>query len=65
VLAELLKRVFEIDVLTCPFCGGKRRLIALITDGKVVRAILVHLGLPTTAPVLAPARSLPELEFAG
>ena len=49
--------------LTCPFCGGKRRLIALITDGKVVRAILAHLGLPTTASVLAPARSTPELEF--
>jgi hypothetical protein len=63
--AELLKRVFEIDVLTCPWCGGKRRLIALITDGAVVRRILEHLGLPTAAPVLAPARSPPELDFAG
>jgi hypothetical protein len=63
--AELLKRVFEIDVLTCPWCGGKRKLIALITDGKVVRAILDHLGLPSAAPVLAPARSPPEFEFAG
>jgi hypothetical protein len=63
--AELLKRVFEIDVLTCPWCGGKRKLIALITDGKVVRRILEHLGLPAAAPVLAPARSPPELEFAG
>jgi hypothetical protein len=63
--AELLKRVFELDVLTCPYCGSKRRLIALITDGKVVRRILEHLGLPTAAPALAPARSPPELEFAG
>jgi hypothetical protein len=63
--AELLERVFEIDVFTCPWCGGKRRLIALITDGCVVRRILEHLGLPTAAPVLAPARSPPELEFAG
>lgn len=63
--AELLKRVFEIDVLTCPWCGEKRKLIALITDGKVVRKILEHLGLPTAAPVLTPARSPPELEFAG
>jgi hypothetical protein len=46
-------------------CGGKRKLIALITDGQVVRKILAHLGLPTAAPVLAPARSPPELEFAG
>jgi hypothetical protein len=63
--AELLKRVFEIDVLVCPWCGAKRRLIALITDGAIVRRILEHLGLPTTAPLLAPARSPPELEFAG
>lgn len=63
--AELLKRVFEIDVLVCPWCGGKRNLIALITDGAVVRRILEHLGLPTSAPTLAPARSPPELELAG
>ena len=62
---DLLKRVFEIDALTCPYCGGKRKLIALLTDGKVVRAILEHLGPPTAAPTLATARSPPELEFAG
>ena len=45
--AELLERVFEIDVLTCPWCSGKRKLIALITAGSVVRRILAHLGLPT------------------
>ena len=63
--ADLLKRVFEIDVLTCPWCGEKRKLIALLTDGAVVRRILAHLGLPTTAPTLAPARAPPEFEFAG
>jgi hypothetical protein len=58
--AELLKRVFEIDVLTCPWCGGRRKLIALLTDGQVVRRILEHLGLPTATPALAPARAPPE-----
>ncbi|MHC4945656.1 MAG: transposase [Planctomycetota bacterium] len=29
--AELLKRVFKVDVLHCPFCKGRRRLIAFIT----------------------------------
>ena len=48
--ADLLKRVFEIDALSCPYCGGRRKLIALLTDGAVVRKILEHLGLPTTAP---------------
>jgi hypothetical protein len=62
--AELLRRVFAVDVLTCPHCGGARRLIAMITDGLVVRRILDHLELPSSAPVIAPARAPPELEFA-
>ncbi|NOT32245.1 MAG: ATP-dependent helicase HrpA [Planctomycetes bacterium] len=57
--------MFEIDVLTCPWCGEKRKLIALITDGAVVRKILAHLGLDTEAPRLAPARAPPEFDFAG
>ena len=54
----------EIDALSCPYCGAKRKLIALITDGAVVRKILEHLGLPTTTQSLAPARGPPELELA-
>ena len=57
--AELMKRVFELDVLECPFCQGKRKLIALITDPPVVRAILECLDLPSDSPVLAPARRPP------
>ena len=30
--AELLKRTFGIDVETCPRCGGRMRLLAVITD---------------------------------
>jgi hypothetical protein len=62
--AELLRRVFAIDVLTCPHCGGTRRLIAFLTDPPVVRKILAHLGHPTEPPAPAPARSTAELEFA-
>jgi hypothetical protein len=59
-----MKRVFAIDVLVCPHCGGTRKLIALLTDGLVVRKILTHLGLSTEPPPLAPARALPEHDFA-
>ena len=62
--AELMKRVFEIDVLVCPHYGGMRKLIALLTDGFVVRKILLHLGLDSEPPLLAPARTLEESEFA-
>jgi hypothetical protein len=43
--AELLLRVFREDVLLCP-CGGRRVVLAFITEKKVVRAILERLGLP-------------------
>jgi hypothetical protein len=62
--AELLRRDFAIDVLTCPHCGGSRRLIAFLTDPQVVRKILAHIGHPTEPPAPAPARSTAELEFA-
>ncbi|MFM7295689.1 MAG: ATP-dependent helicase HrpA [Planctomycetota bacterium] len=62
--AELMKRVFAIDVLVSPHCEGPRKLIALLTDGLVVRKILTHLGLSTEPPALAPARAPPEPELA-
>ncbi len=43
--ADLLQRVFAVDVLACPNCGGRMRLIATIEDPRVVRRILTHLGL--------------------
>ena len=61
--AELLQRVFSIDVLRCNHCGGRRKLIALITDGVVVRKILDHLGLPSEPPILARARVNADLAF--
>lgn len=30
--AELLRRVFAIEIFTCPRCGGSRRLLAAIQD---------------------------------
>jgi len=43
------------------------RIIAFINEGPVIREILGHLGEPTSAPTLAPARGPPlwELPVAG
>jgi hypothetical protein len=57
--AQLMLRVFEIDVLRCP-CGARREVIATITDPPVVRKILEHLGLDTDPPRRAPARPPPQ-----
>jgi hypothetical protein len=54
--AELLLRVFREDVLLCS-CGGRRVVLAFITEKKVVKVILEFLGLPTTGPPISPART--------
>jgi uncharacterized protein YbaR (Trm112 family) len=40
-----MRRVFALDVLVCPRCGGRLWVIATVQDPAVVRAILAHLGL--------------------
>ena len=51
--AALLMRVFAIDVLKCPKCEGRMRVLALITEPDVVERILSHLGLPVSPPPLS------------
>jgi hypothetical protein len=53
--AELLKRVFELDVLACPRFGARMRILAAINPPEAIRKILACLGLPTRAPPVAPA----------
>jgi len=67
VWALLLARLYEVLPLVCPKCGGEMRIIAFINDGPVIREILSHLGEPTSAPRIAPARGPPlwELPVAG
>jgi len=58
--ADLLKRVFKLDLLVCPSCQGPRRVIAVITQVDVIEKILCCLGLPTEPPVIQQARPPPE-----
>jgi hypothetical protein len=55
--AVLLRRVVAIDILACPDCGGRLRLLATIEDRAVVETILTHLGLPVDPPHPSPART--------
>jgi len=43
--ADLMRRAFDIDVLACPSCGGRMRLIATVEDPDAIRAILATLAL--------------------
>jgi hypothetical protein len=40
--AQLIRRVYEVDPLTCPRCGGEMRIISVILDPKVIKKILDH-----------------------
>ncbi len=53
--AELLRRTFAVDVLACPECGGRLRLLATIAQRAVIEKVLSHLGLPTQPVQPAPA----------
>jgi hypothetical protein len=55
----LLKKVFAIDVLACPECSGRLKMIAFIADPGTARNILEHLKLDPTGPPLPAARGAP------
>ena len=57
--AQRLKRVFNIDIETCPECKGKVKVIASIEDPQVIKKILGHLGLESRAPTPWPSRGPP------
>lgn len=57
--AELLKRSFGYDVLACHNCGGRMKLLAMVTDAESITRYLRSLGEPTELPHAAPARGPP------
>ena len=42
--ANLMRRAFDLDVLGCPRCGGRLRLLGTIEDAVAIRAILDSLA---------------------
>ena len=62
--AQLLKRVFDIDIERCPHCGGQLKLIAAIEEPAVIQRILTHLGLAAQPPPRAPAVRVDLLQAA-
>jgi hypothetical protein len=60
--ADLLRRVFADDVLQCP-CGGRRNVIAIVTEPALAKTLLTALGLSSEPVTFAPARSPPQTEL--
>ena len=57
-----MRKVFSLDVLSCPQCGGRMEPIAFIAEAGVAKRILDHLGLPSSGPPVARSR-VPEETF--
>jgi hypothetical protein len=54
--AGLMRRAFDLDVLCCPNCNGRMRVLALIESPKVASRILRDLGVRDHPAAIAPAR---------
>ena len=58
---ELIKKIWEVDPLSCPRCGHEMKIISLIHEPDVIERILRHLGLwkqhpdPHEGKIKAPA----------
>ena len=55
-----MRRVWWIDVLECPECQGRMRILAAIHSREAIRAILECLDLSSRARPIAPAEAEPE-----
>jgi hypothetical protein len=70
--ARLLAKVYEIDVLQCPQCGGRMSVIAVIRDPHAIREIIVCMDAKgsremrihapcDTSPSMAPPGTAPNI----
>ena len=58
-----MRRAFDVDVLACPRCGGRLRLIATVKDPDAIRAIMTAVAvsreLADRAPPFAASLDIP------
>jgi hypothetical protein len=60
-----MKRSSGLDVLRCPRCGARMRVISTITQPETIRTVLLYLGQRAEPLARAPARDPPseQLDF--
>jgi hypothetical protein len=61
--AELMLRVFKRDVLECPRCQARLKIIATVTTASAVKAIPPCLGIPARLTPLPAAREREQGEL--
>lgn len=58
--AAMIRKVYELDPMTCPHCGGMK-VVALLTEHAVVDRIIRHLELTLVAEKPPPAYALEQV----
>ena len=58
-----MRRVFQVDVLECPRCGGPSRILAAIHPPDTTAAILECLKMSTRPPPITPPDPDASTEF--
>jgi Tol biopolymer transport system component len=53
--AEMIRKVYEVDPMICPRCGGRMKVVAFLTEYAVVDRIICHLTLMFAAEKPPPA----------
>jgi hypothetical protein len=61
--ATLYARTWGVDVWTCR-CGGRRKVLAVVTSRQAAEEMLRNMGLTQPSPPLPVAQSPPQLELA-
>jgi len=59
--AEMIRKVYEVDPMICPKCGGLMKVVAFITEYTVVDRIIDHLKLTFIAEKPPPSRVYTEI----
>ncbi len=54
--AEMIRKVYEVDPMICPRCGGRMKVVAFLTEHAVVDRIIRHLKLTFAAEKPPPSR---------
>lgn len=54
--AAMIRKIYEVDPMVCPQCGGMMKIIAFVTEYAVVDRIIDHLKLRFIAEKPPPSR---------
>jgi len=57
----MIRKVYEIDPMVCPKCGGQMKIVAFITDYAAVDRIIDHLKLTFIAEKPPPSRVIEQV----